>query len=114
MPQDILLPFMLQLMDEPTPFPEDLLFTVVAGKYDGEERNCKYIESFATLPEALVAFYTATDYHFCELEYKAPSGIVFDISPSAVAAYQEKFRKLRIKGNGIDADDEPVGDEPPE
>lgn len=37
---------------------EDTPFTVSAGKYDGGQRNCKYVESFRTL-----------DYPWYEIEY---------------------------------------------
>lgn len=37
-------------------------FAVDAGKYDGDEENCKYSECFATYDEALVAFNKVGDY----------------------------------------------------
>ena len=33
-----------------------LVFSVLAGKYDGHERNCKYSEDFSTLDEAIDAY----------------------------------------------------------
>lgn len=46
-----------------------LPFTVVAGKYDGGERNIKYVESFATLNDALSALEFVNDYPWYELEW---------------------------------------------
>lgn len=48
----------------------DLPFTVLAGKFDGGERNIKYSESFATLDEALTAYDRVADYPWHEIEYK--------------------------------------------
>ena len=45
-------------------------FTVVAGKYDGYDRNCKYCESFVTLDEAIAAYDKVNDYPWAEIEYK--------------------------------------------
>lgn len=46
-----------------------LSFTVVAGKYDGYERNCKYIEDFDTLDAALAAYMRVKDYPWSHIEY---------------------------------------------
>lgn len=46
-----------------------LTFTVAAGKYDGWERNCKYVESFATLDEAIEAYDKVSDYPWVQIEY---------------------------------------------
>lgn len=48
-------------------------FTVLAGKYDGNARNIKYVESFAILDDALIALKHVSDYHWYELEYKGVS-----------------------------------------
>lgn len=45
-------------------------FHVSAGKYDDQERNCKYCDSFATLDEALEAFKKISSYPWSEIEYK--------------------------------------------
>lgn len=50
-----------------------LPFTVLAGKYDGNERNIKYVESFATLDGAIVALREVNDYPWYEIEYKGVS-----------------------------------------
>ena len=47
-----------------------LIFTVVAGKYDGQERNCKYRKAFATLDEAISACDQVREYPWVEIEYK--------------------------------------------
>lgn len=48
----------------------DLTYEVVAGKYDGNERNFKYINTFKTLEEALddVTNKSLTCYPWCEIE----------------------------------------------
>ena len=47
-----------------------LKYTVVAGKYDGFERNTKYINDFGTLEEAFddVAGKQLNTYPWCEIE----------------------------------------------
>lgn len=45
-------------------------FTVLAGKYDGYDRNCKYCEDFATLDEAISAYDKVKDYPWATIEYK--------------------------------------------
>ena len=45
-------------------------FTVVAGKYDGYDRNCKYCESFDTLDEAISAYDKLNGYPWAEISYK--------------------------------------------
>lgn len=47
-----------------------LPFTVLAGKYDAYGENCKYIESFAILDEAIIALKHVSDYPWQALEYK--------------------------------------------
>ena len=48
----------------------DLTYKVVAGKYDLDERNIKYINSFDTLEEAFedVIIKNLTSYPWCEIE----------------------------------------------
>ena len=48
----------------------DLKYDVVAGKYDGNERNIKYINTFDTLEEAFddVANKSLHTYPWCEIE----------------------------------------------
>ena len=48
----------------------DLTYEVIAGKYDLDERNIKYINSFDTLEEAFddVANKNLQTYPFCEIE----------------------------------------------
>ena len=48
----------------------DLTYEVVAGKYDGNERNIKYINTFDTLEGALddVDNKSLTGYPWCEIE----------------------------------------------
>ena len=45
-------------------------FTVVAGKYDGYDRDCKYCESFDTLDEAISAYDKLNVYPWAEISYK--------------------------------------------
>lgn len=50
---------------------ELLAFTVVAGKLDSDhERNCKYINSFASLDDAIEAYDAVSDYPWHHIEYK--------------------------------------------
>jgi hypothetical protein len=48
----------------------DLPFTVAAGKYDDNELNTKYVDSFATLDEAIDAYDEVCGYPWAEIEYK--------------------------------------------
>ena len=52
------------------PVVDSSMFTVLAGKYDGHERNCKYCEDFATLDEAISAYDKVNDYPWVEINYK--------------------------------------------
>lgn len=47
-----------------------LKYTVVAGKYDGFERNTKYINDFGTLEEAFKDVFdkNLATYPWCEIE----------------------------------------------
>ena len=47
-----------------------LAFSVVAGKYDGDDLNCKYSSDFATLDEAIEVYDTVSDFPWCYLQYK--------------------------------------------
>lgn len=46
-----------------------LPFTVMAGKYDGGERNIKYVDSFVLFDEAVAALKYVSDYPWYELEW---------------------------------------------
>ena len=48
------------------------MFTVCAGKWDGNEQNTKYIESFVSFEQALLAWTQVQDYPWSELEYAPP------------------------------------------
>lgn len=50
-----------------------LPFTVLAGTYDGGERNIKFSESFAILDEAITTLQYVSDYPWYEIEYKGVS-----------------------------------------
>lgn len=54
--------------DEVTTEPK--LFTVSAGKYDGNDHNCKYSDSFATLDEAIDAYDEVSSYPWAYIYYK--------------------------------------------
>ena len=43
-------------------------YTVLAGKYDGDEINWKYIDSFDTFEEAMTAYNTVRDYPVHQIE----------------------------------------------
>lgn len=46
-------------------------FTVLAGKYVGDDCRCyKYCEDFTTLDEALAAYDKVKDYPWARIEYK--------------------------------------------
>ena len=47
-------------------------YDVVAGKYDGDEENCKYSERFVTYDEALAAFNKVGDYPWRRIEVVHP------------------------------------------
>lgn len=47
-------------------------FVVDAGKYDGDEENCKYSERFETYDEALAAFNKVGDYPWRRIEVVHP------------------------------------------
>ena len=53
-------------------------FKVLAGKYDGHERNCKYIANFNTLDEAISDYDKVKDYPWAEIEYKGRTLQVVD------------------------------------
>jgi hypothetical protein len=52
------------------------MFTVIAGKYDGNELNCKYSEDFETLDKAIAAHDEMSTYPWALIEYK---GRVLDV-----------------------------------
>ena len=45
-------------------------FHVSAGKYDDQERNCKYCESFHSLADALAAWEKYKSYPWAVIEYR--------------------------------------------
>ena len=47
-------------------------FVVDAGKYDGDEENCKYSDCFATYDEALAAFEKVGDYPWRRIRVNHP------------------------------------------
>jgi len=50
--------------------PEAGEFGVIAGKWDGNERNCKYASDFASLDEAIAAYDTMVSYPWAYIQYK--------------------------------------------
>lgn len=52
------------------------MFSVIAGKYDGNEINCKYIQDFSTLDEAIAAYDQVASYPWAYIKYK---GRVLDV-----------------------------------
>ena len=52
------------------------MFTVIAGNYDGYERNCKYSNGFDTLDQAIEEFDKMSDYPWSYIEYK---GRILDV-----------------------------------
>ena len=62
----------------------DLRYRVSAGKYDGHDKNCKYANSFADMESAMSDLQTIMDYPWHSLEYVAPDGRLFDITPQPV------------------------------
>ena len=56
-------------------------FSVAAGKYDGEDRNCKYCDSFVELDDAIVAYFSVLDYPWAELTYDGPDNTTFVMNP---------------------------------
>lgn len=60
-------------------------FRVNAGKYEHDyERNSKYCDSFATMQEALEAWEKVIDYPWAVIEYVAPDGRIFEITPQPI------------------------------
>ena len=56
-------------------------FTVLAGKYDGDEVNYKYIDDFETLDEAISAWLKVSDYPIHEIEYTNNEGVTMCVTP---------------------------------
>ena len=52
------------------------MFTVLAGNYDGYERNCKYSDNFDSLDEAIEALDAVAKYPWSYIEYK---GRILDV-----------------------------------
>ena len=46
-------------------------FVVLAGKYDGDEKNCKFVDSRATRAEAEALLATVADYPWSRIEERA-------------------------------------------
>jgi hypothetical protein len=62
-----------------------LPFTVVAGTYERDgDRNYKYIDSFSTLPEAVVALGKLKDYPFHEIEFKDERGVRYIVDLQSI------------------------------
>jgi len=57
------------------------MFHVSAGKFDGDERNCKYCDSFDSLDKAIVAYIQYSDYHWCELVYQGKDNTYWIMNP---------------------------------
>lgn len=64
-------------------------FDVLAGKYDGDERNCKYCDSFESFDEAIVAYFSVSDYPWYEMIYNGLDHTQFIVY---VNAYPEHLR----------------------
>lgn len=58
-------------------------FGVIAGKYDGDEKNCKYRADFATMDEAIEAYDRVSGYPWAYIQYKGRTLSVFhkDVNP---------------------------------
>lgn len=64
------------------PDENELPYTVASGKYEHNgDKNYKYINSFATLAEAIKEWKVNRDYAFNDIEYKAPGGEVWVVTP---------------------------------
>jgi hypothetical protein len=64
---------------------DQLPFTVVAGTYERDgDRNYKYIDSFSTLPEAVVALGKVKDYPFHEIEFKDERGVRYIVDLQSI------------------------------
>ncbi len=59
-------------------------FDVVAGKYDGNEENCKYSDRFSTYDEAVAALARVSDYPWHRIEV---------VHPELLELRMEKLRK---------------------
>lgn len=52
------------------------MFSVIAGKYEGNELNCKYSHDFPSLDEAIEAYDQVDSYPWAYIQYK---GRVLDL-----------------------------------
>lgn len=52
------------------------MFSVIAGKYDGQDKNCKYSDEFETLDQAIAAYDTVSSYPWAHIVYQ---GRVLDV-----------------------------------
>ena len=57
------------------------MFHVSAGTFDGDERNCKYCDSFDSLDKAIVAYNSYVLYPWCELAYKGKDNTYWVMNP---------------------------------
>ncbi|MBU2968715.1 hypothetical protein KO527_05055 [Pseudoalteromonas sp. C2R02] len=46
------------------------MFSVIAGKYDDQQMNCKYSDEFETLDEAIEAYGEVDSYPWAYIQYK--------------------------------------------
>jgi len=46
------------------------MFSVIAGKYDGDDLNCKYSDDFDSLDDAIAAFDKVKGYPWAFIQYK--------------------------------------------
>lgn len=56
-------------------------FYVVAGKYDGNEENCKYASCFSSFVIAMMQWQNVSDYPWARIEWYSPNGFKYDITP---------------------------------
>jgi len=59
------------------------MFFVAAGEFYGNGRTCSYCDSFESLDEAIVAYFSHNDYPWCDLEYHSIDDTTFIINPYA-------------------------------
>lgn len=57
---------------------ENKSFSVIAGKFDGYDRNCKYAADFATLDDAIKAYDEMAGYPWRYIQY---AGRTIDVFP---------------------------------
>lgn len=57
-------------------------FFVVAGKYDGNKENCKFVDTFRTFIEAVIQWQNVNDYPWARIEWKSPNNVKYDVTPT--------------------------------